>query len=71
MGVQPITIDSRRHTPQARERTYWTNIEGVQQPEVEMATICEIAEERKSSQLIKTNGIWFDVAISERERVGA
>lgn len=68
MGVQPITIDSRRHTPQARERTYWTNIEGVQQPEVEMATICEIAEERKSSQLIKTNGIWFDVAISERER---
>ena len=26
MGVQPITIDSRRHTAQARERTYWTNI---------------------------------------------
>ncbi len=68
LKVKPITIDSRRHTPQARERTYWTNIEGVQQPEIEMATISDIAEERKSSKLVKTNGIWFDTAISERER---
>lgn len=68
LGAKPITIDSRRHTQQARERTYWTNIEGVEQPKIELLEIREIAEERDSRKLIKTNGIWFDIAISERER---
>lgn len=33
LGVQPIMIDSALVAPAMRKRYYWTNIEGVQQPE--------------------------------------
>lgn len=68
LEVQPITIDSRIHTAQARERTYWTNIEGVSQPERIESTIRQLAEPRNKENYILQNGIYFDTAISERER---
>lgn len=33
MGVEPIRINSKLVSPQLRDRLYWTNIEGVTQPE--------------------------------------
>ena len=68
LEVKPITIDSRIHTVQARERTYWTNIKGVTLPQKENCTIREIAEKRDLSKYISINGILFDPRISERER---
>ena len=68
LEADPITIDSRLHTAQARERTYWTNIEGVKQPERIDAPVREIAESRNMKKYILRNGVWFDPAISERER---
>ena len=68
LETEPITIDSRIHTAQARERTYWTNIKGIKQPQRTEATIKEIAETRNTEGYILQNGILFDPAISERER---
>lgn len=68
LEVEPITIDSRIHTAQARERTYWTNIEDVKQPQCIDAPIKEIAETRNTEKYILQNGILFDPGISERER---
>lgn len=69
LEVTPVIIDSRVHTAQARERTYWTDIAEIQQPAKREATIAEIAESRDTSKFIKERGVWFDSAISERERV--
>ena len=68
LEAEPVQIDSRIHTAQARERTYWTNIAAVQQPEFEESPIRSIAERRNRENYIKQNGVWFDPAISERER---
>ena len=68
LQVSPIIIDSRIHTPQARERIYWTNIEGVAQPLKTASTIREIAETRDTRNYIVQNGVKFDPAISEKER---
>ena len=68
LEVTPVIIDSRVHTAQARERTYWTDIAEIQQPAKREATIAEIAESRDTSKFIKERGVWFDSAISERER---
>lgn len=64
--TDPVIIDSRLHTAQARERTYWTDIAKIEQPEAIQSTIREIAEDR--NDFIKDHGIWFDKTISERER---
>lgn len=66
--VDPIIIDSRIHTAQARERTYWTNIDMIGQPKYEAASIRDIAEKRNTQKYIKENGVWFDPGISEKER---
>lgn len=68
LEVEPITIDSRIHTAQARERTYWTNIAGVGQPERIEVNIRDIAEKRDTRNYVKTNGVWFDPEILEKER---
>lgn len=68
LEVEPVQIDSRIHTAQARERTYWTNIAEIQQPAHEECTIRSIAEKRNTGKYIKQNGVWFDPAISEKER---
>ena len=68
LGVEPLVIDSRIHTAQARERTYWTNIAGVGQPERAEVNIRDIAEKRDTRKYVKTNGIWFDPEILEKER---
>lgn len=68
LGVDPVTIDSRIHTAQARDRTYWTNIEGIKRPGQEEAEISGIALERDTTKYIPQNGILFDPEISERER---
>ncbi len=68
LEVEPITIDSRIHTAQARERTYWTNIAGVGQPERIEVNIRDIAEKRDTRNYVKTNGVWFDSEILEKER---
>lgn len=62
LEVQPITIDSRIHTAQARERTYWTNIEGVSQPERIESTIRQLAEPRNKENYILQNGIQNRIA---------
>ena len=33
LGVEPIIINSNLVSAQSRRRLYWTNIEGVKQPE--------------------------------------
>lgn len=66
--VDPIIIDSRIHTAQARERTYWTNIDTIEQPEYEAVSIWDIAEKRNTRKYVKENGVWFDPRVSEKER---
>lgn len=66
--ADPITIDSRIHTAQARERTYWTNIDRIEQPKTETVSVRDIAEKRNTQKYIKENGVWFDSGISEKER---
>ncbi len=66
--VDPIIIDSRIHTAQARERTYWTNIDTIRQPEYEAVNIQDIAEKRDTRKYVKENGVWFDPGVSEKER---
>ena len=44
------------------------NIAKIGKPKEEEATIRSIAEERDTAKYVKQNGIWFDPAISERER---
>lgn len=69
LEVEPITIDSRIHTAQARERTYWTNIKGVEPPKRDAVGIEDIADkQRDTKDYIKINGVWIDPRISENER---
>lgn len=64
--VEPVIIDSRCHTAQARERIYWTDIGKIEKPETVRATVAEIAETR--NDFVKDHGVWFDKEISEKER---
>ena len=44
LGVEPILIDSARVSAQSRQRLYWTNIPGVEQPEDKGAIVRDILE---------------------------
>lgn len=44
LGVEPILIDSKLLSAQKRQRLYWTNIEGVTQPEDKNITIKDIVD---------------------------
>lgn len=69
MEVEPIIINSRIHTQQARERTYWTNIKGIVQPEKIKTNIRDIAENRDTAGWNKIENIKIDPAITEEERL--
>lgn len=45
MGVEPIFINSRLLSAQNRPRLYWTNIEGIEQPEDKGLILCDVLEE--------------------------
>ena len=44
LGVEPININSALVSAQTRNRLYWTNIPGVQQPEDKKISLCSILE---------------------------
>ncbi|MBD5550220.1 MAG: DNA cytosine methyltransferase [Lachnospiraceae bacterium] len=68
-GVEPIIIDSRVHTQQARERTYWTNIVGVSQPHEIKTDIRDLAEKRDTTGWVEIDGIKIDPLITHDERL--
>lgn len=44
LGVQPIMIDSRLVSGQRRKRLYWTNIEGIKQPDDKQIKFSDVVE---------------------------
>ena len=44
LGVSPVLIDSSLVSAQKRQRLYWTNIEGIEQPEDRGITLLDIVE---------------------------
>jgi DNA (cytosine-5)-methyltransferase 3A len=44
MGVEPIRINSKLVSAQSRERLYWTNIPGIEQPEDKGALVKDILD---------------------------
>ena len=44
MGVEPILIDSKNTSAQKRQRLYWTNIEGIEQPKDQGITLLDIVK---------------------------
>lgn len=69
IGVNPILIDSKKVSAAIRERNYWTNIEGVEQPEDKNIKLSDVLDWRvKISGLIEKDGILFEPCFSEKSR---
>ncbi len=68
LGVQPIGINSNLLSAQNRWRDYWTNIEGVEQPQDKGIKLLDILEEVDPSDYILHEGLLFDPGISEASR---
>lgn len=49
LGVNPIMIDSAKVSAQSRKRLYWTNIEGIKQPQDLNLTVSDIIPEAISA----------------------
>jgi site-specific DNA-cytosine methylase len=67
LGVEPIMINSKLVSAQNRNRMYWTNIPGVEQPKDRGILLQDILEygitQRKKSKTVRTGGIgsgWGD-----------
>ena len=59
LGVEPILIDSKLVSAQKRQRLYWTNIEGVQQPEDRKVTIVDIVS--NEGEFVEVGDLmWFE-----------
>lgn len=59
LGVEPIMIDSTLVSAQKRQRLYWTNIEGIKQPEDKGITIIDIVS--NEGDFIDVGDLmWFD-----------
>lgn len=54
LGVQPIVINSNLVSAQSRHRLYWTNIEGVTQPEDKEITLKDVLQGYKEEWKIYT-----------------
>lgn len=66
VGVEPIDINSKLVSAQNRPRLYWTDIEGVQQPEDKGVKLLDIIDRDLHLQdFIKVNGVWFDGSFSD------
>lgn len=66
VGVEPIDINSKLVSAQNRPRLYWTDIEGVQQPEDKGVMLLDIIDRNSHSKDdIKVNGVWFDGSFSD------
>ena len=69
LGVEPILIDSKRLGAAMRERNYWTNIEGIEQPEDQGIKLVDILDENVEIEgLIEKDGVLFDPTFSENSR---
>lgn len=69
LGVEPILIDSKRVCAAMRERNYWTNIEGITQPEDKGIKLSDVLDQNAEiAGLIEKDGIFFDPAFSENSR---
>ena len=86
LGVEPILINSARVSAQSRQRLYWTNIPGVEQPEDRGIVLRDILESgvpmQEKSYTLKaqyfkngianfvTNGGFGASAVAEPMRIG-
>lgn len=68
LGVEPIEINSKLLSGQNRPRAYWTNIEGVEQPEDKGIDLIDILEDIETEYVKTKSGILFDSSISEAAR---
>lgn len=68
LGVQPVDINSNLLSAQNRQRTYWTNIPGVKQPQDKGIKLADILEAPEIEYITAADGIKFDPAISEKSR---
>lgn len=69
LSVQPIEINSSLLSAQNRSRLYWTNIQGIEQPEQKDINLIDILEDVKPDEsFIEHEGIMFDSSISEASR---
>ena len=60
LGVEPILIDSKLVSAQKRQRLYWTNIEGVQQPTDLGITTKDIIDDTESFVELPEDFLWLE-----------
>lgn len=61
LGVEPIEIDSKLVSAQKRQRLYWTNIEGVKQPDDMGITIKDIMDNPpRAIDVVDTDLLYFE-----------
>lgn len=66
VGVEPIDINSKLVSAQNRPRLYWTDIEGVQQPEDKGINLINVINTYKElDNAVRVNGITFDGSFSD------
>jgi len=63
--VKPIEINSKLITAQNRPRVYWTNIEGVKQPEDRNINLIDILGKNVEIEYVDYKGLKIDKTISE------
>lgn len=68
LGVEPIEINSKLVSGQNRARLYWTNIQGVTQPEDRGIKLADILEKPDIDYMTAPDGLEFDTAIPESSR---
>jgi DNA (cytosine-5)-methyltransferase 3A len=52
LGVEPVLMDSKLVSGQQRKRLYWTNIEGIEQPQKKQVSVLDVIEGETSENLI-------------------
>lgn len=61
LGVEPILIDSKLVSAQKRQRLYWTNIEGVTQPEEQYTLTSDIIDTSSYDYVdMGKDFLWYD-----------
>lgn len=63
LGVEPIMIDSTLVSAQKRQRLYWTNIQGVEQPQDKGTILLDVVRsviDSKDAEKLGTDFKWYD-----------
>ena len=67
LGVEPININSSLVSAQSRNRLFWTNIEGVDQPQSKGLVVADILED--DAEFTVEYPKWLDLKFGEKKRI--